>query len=493
MRFWLGRCVALSIAALGLSVSTAQPAPDFDWRAAARQDVLAAYQSYVANHPGTHDPANPGFAARLARARDVALAEAERTSDRPGYIRTLGVFSAEIEDGHALAFAAPLSGTTPPAEWPGFVAAWRGEAMVVHHAGPSSPAAAGTAIVSCDGVPMRDFVLRTMRMRGLRPREAGLWWFRAPQIFMSTASYARDRPSRCTFRVAGGDRDVTLAWTHAPANFDALRAAATDGERTPIGLSEPRPRIFLIGMPDFNPDSEGVAAYNRLYEALRAQRGNLRAARAIVLDLRHNNGGSSAWSRDLARILWGETQVDRAMNAYFANVSIWWRASPDNIAAMTDMERQIRQTGRTALADATRRNADGMRLALTQNEPFYVQPATRSDVNSRSLPATDFTAPVYVITPGRCASACLDAVDVFTRFPNTQLIGAPTSGDSTYMEARTANLPSGQGRLVIPHKLWSGRPRGSGEIYTPSIVMTGLDWSTNAFLNRIEQYLGASR
>lgn len=98
--------------------------------------------------------------------------------------------------------------------------------------------------------------------------------------------------------------------------------------------------------------------------------------------------------------------------------------------------------------------------------------------------------PVYVITPGRCASACLDALDTFKRFTNVKLIGAPTSADSTYMEVRVAPLPSGQGSAIIPVKMWVGRPRAAGEVYRPYIEMDDADWSTANFLERIERDLG---
>jgi hypothetical protein len=109
------------------------------------------------------------------------------------------------------------------------------------------------------------------------------------------------------------------------------------------------------------------------------------------------------------------------------------------------------------------------------------------------VPPSDFRAQGYVITPGRCASACLDAVDTFTRFGNVRLIGAPTSADSTYMEVRSQPLPSGRGVIVIPTKVWLGRPRAGGEIYKPHIVMDALDWSTASFLDRIERDLTSAQ
>lgn len=77
-----------------------------EWRAAARTDVLAAYDIFAANHPGMFDPNNPGFPEQLARARDLALAKAHHASDRTSFGDALGTFSAELADGHAFLFGA---------------------------------------------------------------------------------------------------------------------------------------------------------------------------------------------------------------------------------------------------------------------------------------------------------------------------------------------------------------------------------------------------
>ena len=474
------------------AIASAGPQFEGEWREAARRDILAAYDIYVGNHPGMHDPTNRDFPALLARARDRGLTEAGRATDRGGYARALGAFSAELSDGHALLYAAAPAGAgqTQP-QWPGFVAAWRGDRLIVQNASETSPAPVGATITSCDGRPAADFLRDRLLTRGFRPREAGHWWARVPQAFVSTALLPGG-PSRCVFRTEAGERALPLTWTPAPADIDALRRRASDGERTEIGLFEPRPGLFLIGLPDFNPNDAGVAAYQRLYDQMRARRAELLRARAVVLDLRWNNGGSSAWSRDVASILWGRPQVDRIMQDYFRGVEIWWRASPGTVAYMTEMEQSIRRSEHAEVADDVHRTGQGMQAALQRGELFHRVPE-ESGPSAGRVSRSDFTIPVYVITPGGCASACLDAVDVFTRFPNTRLIGAPTSADSTYMEVRQQDLPSGLGKIVIPTKIWMGRPRRAGQVYEPQIEVDDLDWSTENFLDRIERDLSRHR
>lgn len=461
-----------------------------EWKRLAEQDVRAAYDIYVANHPGMHDPVNKGFPAQLKRARDAASARASAATDQAGYVEALGAFSAELSDGHAqLGLKSGTATATVSRQWPGFVAAWRGDAAIVHHASAGFPVPTGSAISGCDGMPVADFMKDRLLSRGFRPKEAGHWWARAPQAFYSASSWAKKGPQTCTFKTPAGVRQsLKLNYTPVPENFMDLVTAATDGERTPIGMTEPRPGIFLIGLPDFQPNEEGVKSYEALFETLKARRPDLLKARAVVLDLRHNNGGSSAWSHRIAGAIWGEAAFDPRIENYFRDVRIWWRASKDNTSYMSEMEAKVRKTGNNEVADSVRKNGEGMKAALARGEHFYVQGDDKS-ADMLPTPPSDFKAPVYVITPGRCGSACNDAVDAFKQFDNVKLIGAPTSADSTYMEVRSADLPSGIGRIVIPNKVWMNRPRGSGEVYMPDIEVRDPDWSTATFLSHVERDL----
>ena len=98
-----------------------------------------------------------------------------------------------------------------------------------------------------------------------------------------------------------------------------------------------------------------------------------------------------------------------------------------------------------------------------------------------------------MIVPGQCASACLDALDVFAHFPNTKLIGAPSSADSVYLEVRVQALPDGLAKVVIPTKLYRDRPRASGQVYPPAIEVRDLSWSTGAFRAVVEADLKRRR
>jgi Peptidase family S41 len=243
-------------------------------------------------------------------------------------------------------------------------------------------------------------------------------------------------------------------------------------------------------LPDFQPDDAGTAAYMKLYADTAAKRGELLKARAIVLDLRFNQGGSSNWAKMLAKGLWGEARVNAALKDYFAMTQTWWRPTAGNLAAIQEFIPLLEQQGDPESAAMVKMFMPIFEAAVKRGDKYLVEP----DIPEDMLPAAEADAealktPIYVIVPGQCASACLDAIDYFKRFSNTKLIGAPSSADSTYMEVRSAKLPSGYGNAIIPMKMYVDRPRGKGAFYSPDIEMRDFDWSTGNFLKHIEKDL----
>jgi len=453
--------------------------------------VEAGYRLFRENHPGWYDKTNSGFRVQLRRALDLGLKAAQAAKSERGYEDALGTFSAILSDGHARLIGID-SEPTGVERWPGFTSAWRGQQLLVADAGPSSPAPVGAEITACDGRPIHEFIIKRLASRGMRASEAGQWWSKAPRALIDSSDAAGAPPRDCVFRIGSRSMRRALHWSPAPADMPERLKRASDGELTPIGLRKPRPGLFLIGLPDFEPDEAGRAAYRQLFAQLKARRADLRHARAVIIDLRHNDGGSDDWSLETARALWGRGPVEEKIAALQKPVQIWWRASTGNIAYVKQLELRLRDEGRIETAEQIGRAAQAMEAARQAGHPFALDPKDDSQA-PRSEVQSDFSTPVYVITPGRCASACLDAVDTFTQFRNTTLIGAPTSADSEYLEIRTEPLPSGHGIAIIPTKAWMHRSRKGGQIYKPDVEATQLDWSTNAFIDLVEGLLNQGR
>src|SRR6185295_3452194 len=271
---------------------------------------------------------NRGFTDQLRRARDTALTFSRRASDAEGHMRALALFSAVLADGHASVHAS-YSGHGDIL-WPGFRTVWRGDALrVIDSVGGRPPSK--SKLLSCDGKDART-VIREQSSLGLfgRPAEAGQWWEFAPDTLEHLKSSYQPLPRQCRFRGPDG-RVITLGlgWRPEPeAVFQNWFKTAS--RREPVGLSEARPGIYLITLSTFSPDEEGRAQYDQLFSELEHRIATIEAAKAVVIDLRRNSGGSSSWGEDVAGKLWGRAAVKAKLADYFRHTQVWWLADAQN-------------------------------------------------------------------------------------------------------------------------------------------------------------------
>jgi hypothetical protein len=489
-RMRISKLVFSTLLAAAATPAFAEEKP-IDWRSLAIGDVEAAYQITREQHPGMFDKSNPGFPALLDKARTEALLLAGKTSTAAGFEASLGRFKAVVNDGHAGAYANLPEPHQPKIKWPGFVAAWRGQAMYVYKSALSD-LPAGAQILSCDAVDVPSLVRRNVFGFHNGIKVPGEYWSLARRLFVDDGNPFVRLPKNCQFQIKGKRVARTLSWTETPDYYQSWRDGSANGERLPIGMVERAPRLFWFALPDFQPDEAGTAAYKKMYADVITSRPQLLAAHAIVLDLRFNNGGSSNWSKMLAENLWGKARVERALKTYFAKTQTWWRPTAGNLDAVKEFIPLLEQQADAASVTLIKQFVPVFEAAVLRGDKFLIEPDLPETANkgdeAEPLP---LTTPVYVIVPGQCASACLDAIDYFKQFPQTRLIGAPSSSDSTYMEVRTQALPSKMAEVIIPMKMYVDRPRGNGVFYTPDILVTDFDWSTANFLKRIQADLNS--
>jgi hypothetical protein len=464
--------------------SPAQPAA-VDWQAATREDVLEAYDIFSHHHPGMFDPNNPSFPKQLRLARDAALTFARRVHDDEGHMRAVALFNSVLSDGHARVV---VGYNGHGMRWPGFTTVWRGRALYVFDAATKGPRR-GSALLGCDGRDARSLIREATFLDG-RSNEEGQWWVNAPMFFWRNGSSYDPLPRACTFRNPDGQA-TTYRLNWRPIDERVFDHWIQQWQREPVGLTQPKPGIEWITLSTFSPDEQGRAQYDRLFRDLDARSQQISAARALVIDLRNNNGGSSSWSEDVANRLWGKAAVDWALAKYFQHTQIWWFADAPNIAHLRDSAAKVRAEGRPQADEGIDflELADRLEFATKRGKHFYIEDfgavLSRHVTNAAPRPLP----PVYVVVDGGCASACLDALDVFTRFPGVKLVGAPTSADSQYLDVRLQPLPSGRGGVWLPTKIWVHRPRRAGEVYRPDIPVNDLDWTTATMLDHIERDL----
>ena len=155
-----------------------------------------------------------------------------------------------------------------------------------------------------------------------------------------------------------------------------------------------------------------------------------------------------------------------------------WRASRGNVAHLDYLvDRLSSEQGKDApVVGQLQRISQGLKGALARGEPFFHLPEEgpqEAAAPAATEPPSLMKGKVFVLTDGRCASACLDFLDSALALPGVTQVGLPTSADSVYMEVRTELLPSGATKLGVPVKVYRKRPRGHNQPYVPKVRFEG--------------------
>ena len=447
-----------------------------DWSATLAQDATSLHAIMVDSHPGTHDPLNPEFRGRLDAGLARALERADAATDAGGWWWALREYVAAFEDGH-VGLSLNQQGYGFPTRWPGFLTVWSGGQNIVRERdeGDASAPPVGARLIDCDGIPAD--ALAEQRIGAFRGR-----WFLESQrvqfgdwLFMNASNPWTPEMSRCRFETDGQVRDYVLNWRLIEAGeLSERRTRLMQTARPEFGLRHFDDGGFWISTPSFDGDPSGQvhAVLTALIAEMKDKQDALRAAPWVVLDVRGNGGGSSQWGDEMALVLWGEDWL--VAHSKQSSDAVDWRVSADNLAEIEGFVAQLREAGGSeeVMAWADRAIA-GMRAAQARGDIYWRETADMDEAAPTSEPApvpADETSPVaghvYVLTDSVCASACLDAVDVWKPAGAIQ-IGRETSADTLYMDIRNPRLASGLATLAVPMKVYRGRGRGNNEPHKP--------------------------
>ena len=132
----------------------------------------------------------------------------------------------------------------------------------------------------------------------------------------------------CTFEKADGSTySLKLNWTVRPDDVTEKLKNAYNGDKLPIELNWPLENIAWISMPTYAPNI-AASDYQAMLSAIEQQHSKLMQAKAVVLDLRHNQGGSSMWRSKCPQHL-GQEQFKYGAISH-KNTQVWWRTSKGN-------------------------------------------------------------------------------------------------------------------------------------------------------------------
>jgi len=455
--------------AASVGLVSAQPKTDRDWAEILRGDATAIHDAIASSHPGMVNPDDPQFSALNEKQYAVALDRAKTARSFADYFFAVQRYTAAFDDGH-LVFG--VFGSTPDQvkAWPGFIAEDDGSrGLVVTSAEPWAGVSVGSRIKSCDG---RDaFQLGKDRIGDRFGR-----WELASQRVMFSSMVMLDTGDpyvqpirRCVFEGNSGEFMVDLDWRAAEPDFYSRHKMFDDTPRQVIGLK----RIdgaYWIMLPTFNgnPESHDGRALETLVGQISEQADAIRQAPIVVFDLRGNSGGSSEWSARIAEAIWGAGASERAAEP---PMTVVWRASQANVQSLREVFRD-RDVNSALSPDARewfRASIVGLEAAIARGDDRWIIPPTVDDA-PLSEDAASYHPPigtVFVLTDELCMSACLDAVDLWTRLGATP-IGHETGADTVYMEVRNVAVPSRLGEMTLPMKFYIGRARGHNQPVAPA-------------------------
>jgi hypothetical protein len=454
-----------------------------DWATKFRGDLQAARRIILESHPGPVDVLNPGFRDWLDAGFEQQMALAGTVDTADEYVYAIQKYVGGFRDGH---LNIRFDVERRPARWPGFLATWRNDEVVVHTVGFASHSglAEGDRLRSCDGQTAEQLIRQRVFDFQFNPALPAQWVPAAARTFLDLGNPFVHVPTRCVF--ARGEREIALDLEWRKFSWDDHRddyKAAQGRTRPEVGLFVPENGVYWLQASTFGPNESQVKVYHDAFGQLRKARND---AELVVLDLRGNDGGSSMWGNLFAEALWDELPGDDEKDSAFVE----WRVSGGNIDYWEEVPARVsEQFGHSHFATRWANHVlQHLTASLSEGRSLWRESPVEGELESNddstaehagaSIPR--YTGPVVVLTDTTCGSACLDAMSLLTQVPEVIHVGSVTAADTEYMESRPAPLPSGLATLVIPIKVYRGRVRPDGGYFTPSIPFDGLHWTDEA-------------
>lgn len=444
-----GKSRALAFAMVLVMPGAASAKAESEWATRARGDLDAAHRLLSENHPAAlAEVGDVAFRSALAQSYSMALGRARSVVDDAGYRAVLRGFAVGIGDPHIyVSFTEPVPGF----RWTGLTFRMQGNQFVVATASaPAPPELVGARLGDCDGRPAAE--LARERLGGFR----AVWPLaaerarQAPMLLVDDGNPFIASPARCRFvRTDGGSQELVLNWQAIAADplRAALRAANGDQSPVPMGLSYSG-EVAWVAMSAMNASADPLLA------KVERQRGSILRARAIVIDLRGNGGGSSSKGDRLVDLLFGRAAGNAARSG--SGGDYHWRATPFVLETVEGYAAsRAKQYGESAPEVIEwRTQAAAIREAIAAQQTF--SPPLRPGTAHRGAAERRIVVPmarrVFVLTDHACVSSCLMLVASLRRLGVSQL-GLETNASRRYMEVRDTLLPSGKARFSTLQKV----------------------------------------
>lgn len=433
-------CLAVLLSACA-SQSTHNRVMESPWVSMTQQDVQAAYQILLEDHPAMSPlVGDKSFRDRVEYGRALALSRASQVLSYEGYLAVMAGFANSAGDKHVWSRASLQSDSL---EWPGFVVSLRGAEYVVtaieHDFG--SPELLGATLMSCDNIDAKDFA--KMKLGGFH----AVWSVpaqriqSAPKLMLNFGNPFVLLPEKCRFFTAERGTGVfehALNWQAVnKGDLDDFLSRAKNQGAAGFGLKRIADNRYWIAIESFSASAGDVV------NQVRAEQDNLKNAHLVVVDLRGNSGGNSQYGDQIARVLFGDDQFDKLIGSRNdQECDSSWRISDRNLKRMRFYQRYF-ESENPEFAELFKPILASAETAAIQGNAFSAPIICGKE---RSSGVTAAQRPdnrrVVVVTDNACFSSCLIVVDHFRQLGALH-VGQTTDSGTRYMEVREDKLPSG--------------------------------------------------
>jgi hypothetical protein len=466
-RFWVVGLALASLASAAAAADTAEIAAAKHWQALTRGDVDAAYRLLEENHPGAVVALGDSqFRRQLREGYRAALARTSQVRGYSGYVATMLGFANSIKDEHI--WSRSIYGAIT-VQWAGLLVSKKGSHWIVADTDVAEKRFAGAEIVSCDGKSPAD--LGRERIGAFRAdwRIAAQQVKRAPLLLIDDGNPFLERPASCELRVGTATQALKLDWRDVARTDLIPRVGAAAGFGHAGYGVKPFAQGTWIALEGLGSQAPAVL------DEVRGRLDDIRKSPLVVIDLRGNGGGNSAYGHELATMLLGEEYVASVMHGS-ADVDCpsLWRVSPDNIKTLVSYKGRFADRFGPEYEHELDTEIVRARKALSRGAAFTAPVRCSSEPKPappKELPAWPATFKLVVLTDGACFSSCLLVTDELRRLGAVH-VGQATDAATRYMEVREVKLPSGLGYFSTLQKADLSSPPQVGP-YEPDHLFDG--------------------
>ena len=425
---------------------------DEDWEKRYVEDVNEILQIVKNNHPGYVDVENPDFKRNLIYFFKNSLSDKKHVVDYTSYKRFLKRFVNSFKDKHMLLYF-PKEELEESLLTSNIYADYINGRFIIREADETYyPALNGWKILKINDTTASEyFKVNVLPYEG-NETIASDWIYYAPKLLIHHNVLNNEIPKTITVEYNGEIKNIELVWNKI-SNSEVLgiQKRMTSITNPEFGIKEIESRIYWLSLPSFQLNEEQKNHFFKIKDKL----SNTKDISLLVIDLRGNDGGNSAYGDLISNEIYGKSFTEIMKNNLYKDVYVEYRTSKSNSGNIRKFSAEI---------------ADKMDEARRKGKELYRYNFESDSVNDSINLAEAIAKKVIVITDVLCFSSCLDFMDLILSHPNTVHVGLPTGADSQYIENTYELLPSKMAGLSYSMKVYRNRHRKANQAYIPHFM-----------------------